>query len=250
MPAVAIEFFHAASIIIDDIADGEISRRDKRPLYRVFGIDVAVLTAHYLTAAGYRTLEMSEHPSALIPKWTNAYSDACVGQANDYLRDTALPISDQQQRSLQKTVAFFKFVGETIDLLQRDNRYGGLFAILGEAFQVGNDVVDLLEFEQSQRHSRNERYTLRLSYLVPMLIELGIIRESDLFKQLTYDSHLKISRDACIALPPAREILDHHSRLAKRQVSSFWLSSVQRAMATTFIDHSCMRSFWQHEHHE
>lgn len=248
MPGVGIEYFHAASIIVDDIADGELRRRDKRPIYREFGKDIAVLTAHFLTAAGYKALTKSECSNLLVDKWTTYYSRACVGQAHDYVRVSSVSIQEQQRRSLQKTISFFTFVGDAIDTLQGTNYYCHLFSILGKVFQIGNDVFDLLEFEKSQRHSCEEHYKLRLSYLVPTLIKQKVIREKDLFKVVSFDAFVQIARAARSVLPPTRELLSYQGRLAKRQVSALSLPPLQKTMAYEFIDHCFMRSFWHHNH--
>ena len=83
LPALALELFHAASIIVDDLADQELTRRNKLPLYRHYDADTAILTSHYLVATGYELLAHHPQGASLSACWTKAYSQAAQGQYSD-----------------------------------------------------------------------------------------------------------------------------------------------------------------------
>ena len=56
--AVAIECFHTASLIVDDLPcmDNALERRGKLPLYKIFGENTALLVSYALIASGYSAL--------------------------------------------------------------------------------------------------------------------------------------------------------------------------------------------------
>ena len=52
--AVAIELQHSASLVHDDIIDGDSKRRNKLSYYRTFGIEDAILTGHRAIVLGFK----------------------------------------------------------------------------------------------------------------------------------------------------------------------------------------------------
>ncbi|PJD95174.1 MAG: geranyl transferase [Parachlamydia sp.] len=59
--ALAVEFFHTASLIADDLPcmDNDDERRNQPSLHKVFGEDVALLASYALIAEGYRYLALN-----------------------------------------------------------------------------------------------------------------------------------------------------------------------------------------------
>lgn len=57
--AIAVELFHTASLIADDLPcmDDEVERRGKAPLHKVYGEDTALLATYAMIAEGYAALE-------------------------------------------------------------------------------------------------------------------------------------------------------------------------------------------------
>jgi geranylgeranyl pyrophosphate synthase len=54
--AVAIELQHSASLVHDDIIDGDFKRRNKSSYYRIFGIEDAILTGHRAIVLGFKNV--------------------------------------------------------------------------------------------------------------------------------------------------------------------------------------------------
>ncbi len=54
--AVAIELQHSASLVHDDIIDGDIKRRSKSSYHRIFGIGDAILTGHRAIVLGFKNV--------------------------------------------------------------------------------------------------------------------------------------------------------------------------------------------------
>lgn len=54
--AVAIELQHSASLVHDDIIDGDVKRRSKPSFHRIFGIEDAILTGHRAIVLGFKNV--------------------------------------------------------------------------------------------------------------------------------------------------------------------------------------------------
>ena len=63
--AVAIECFHKASLIHDDIEDGDDRRYDRPALHAEFGVPVALNAGDFLVGEGYRLLAEAGRPEAV-----------------------------------------------------------------------------------------------------------------------------------------------------------------------------------------
>ena len=149
--AVAVELFHAASIIVDDLADREDARRDKLPIFLEHGEELSVLASHALVALGYQRLSSGADASKITDLWTKSFVEACVGQSLDYRSVSAGSLLEQQEKSLQKTEAFFGFLGAALDLEHSQKKFESAFKAIGRIFQIGNDVIDLMGMDSSPR---------------------------------------------------------------------------------------------------
>jgi Polyprenyl synthetase len=246
--AIAIELFHAASIIVDDLADQEVARRDKLPLFRKYGDEMAFLSSHALVANGYAQLSQSPYPLAIITLWNGAYLEACLGQSLDYRMSRCDCLHDQQEMSLKKTTAFFSFIGSALDLLFGKNAFKPSFRAMGRVFQIGNDVLDLLCMDTTPRMIDGGTYPLRLSFLVPRLVKMGLIDRKEIFATHPVERLREIAVCAQRSLPSADEILRHEIQMSLQQIKKLPLNDTQKIYCEDFIRQSCTQSFWNHEH--
>ena len=85
--AVAVECFHKASLVHDDIEDGD-SLRDGRPtLHAEYGVPTALNVGDLLLGEGYRLIAALEigaaRKAALLRVAAEAHRDLCIGQGRE-----------------------------------------------------------------------------------------------------------------------------------------------------------------------
>ena len=88
--AVAIECFHKASLIHDDIQDGDEARYGQPTLHVEQGEAVAINVGDYLLGEGYRLISELEHPSAeakvkMLRLAAEGHLSLCRGQGKELL---------------------------------------------------------------------------------------------------------------------------------------------------------------------
>jgi geranylgeranyl diphosphate synthase type II len=158
--AVAVEFVHAASLVLDDLPSMDDARRRRgRPaLHRVYGVATAELAAVALLSRAFEVLALAKGFSAAararaVGELAAAVgaSGCCAGQAADLGADPSresMGLDDLEAIHAQKTGALFVAAvrggalagsaGErTLEGLSRYARN------LGLAFQITDDLLDL-----------------------------------------------------------------------------------------------------------
>ena len=250
LPAIALELFHSASIIVDDIADGELTRRDKAPLYRLYDVDTAILASHYLVAKGYEALLAHPYGVRLLTTWTNCYATAAGGQFTSLQRLGTFTLGEQQQRSLDKTVPFFGFIAKALNvcLAEDEKDLCRVMQQLGWCFQVSNDVVDLVCFSSLGRHDPQSEYTLSTSYLVPLLAQEGYVHPDEVCARITYDRYLEISNSAQQMIGSTTTFLPNLFQTVLQEIANAEISECRRQLAIEFVQQTTKPSFWIHPH--
>jgi len=83
----AVECFHKASLIHDDIQDGDEVRYDRPAVWVEHGVPVAIAVGDWLVAHGYRLIAESGLPqaSAMIAAVAASHLNLCAGQGEDLL---------------------------------------------------------------------------------------------------------------------------------------------------------------------
>ncbi len=156
--AVAVEYVHAASLVLDDLPSMDDARRRRgRPaLHRVYGVATAELAAVALLSRAFEVLSSTDglSPAArvrVVGELAGAVgaSGCCAGQAADLAAEPAtVGLDDLEAIHAQKTGALFVAAvrggalagsaGErTLEGLSRYARN------LGLAFQITDDLLDL-----------------------------------------------------------------------------------------------------------
>ncbi len=141
--AVAIEFIHCASLIVDDVIDENEVRRGQETIHAKFGTDLAVMVSMVLMT---RALRLVVHNDEIIAELVAAVDDLSVGECMD-IRAGKVDVGSYISMASKKTAALFRLAAESGALL------GGAgseqrFALrafgqnLGIAFQIRDDVLD------------------------------------------------------------------------------------------------------------
>ena len=145
----AIECFHKASLIHDDIQDGDEERYGRPTVWKEHGVPVAIAAGDWLVAHGYRLI--TESGFATMPRMIHAavlsHVRLCEGQGDDLL-DTAT--SQHFNPSAYVSVCERK-TGEAFALAAQlgalaagaddapFRRYGLAYGVL---FQINDDIAD------------------------------------------------------------------------------------------------------------
>lgn len=155
--AVAVECFHKASLIHDDIEDEDGTRYGEQTLHAEYGVPVALNVGDLLLGEGYRLLAESEAPAAVRSQMlriaSHGHRTLCVGQGAElhWVRDPK-PLTSLQVLDIfrQKTAPAFEvalrlgaaYAGADEELADVLRRYS---EALGIAYQIRDDLDDLKE---------------------------------------------------------------------------------------------------------
>lgn len=155
--ALAIEAFHKASLIHDDIEDGDAYRYGMETLHRRHGVGPAINIGDYLVGWGYRLLARDRQSvgpvvaADLLAKFSDAHVKLAEGQGAELLwrqgTDKVLkPIDALRIYALKTAPAFEAALGAGIRLAgdhpELDKTVTEFGKNLGIAFQILNDLKD------------------------------------------------------------------------------------------------------------
>lgn len=155
--AVAIELAHGASLVHDDIIDGDLTRRGEPAFYIKTGIDNAILIGHKMLVMGF-SLALS-HGEKIAKLYVSAWSGTLNGQLNEINFNS----KDLQDSNITADSKFFQVYSRIIDLktatlfsaackaaaywANASDEIANLLAEYGRevgfAYQLADDLVDL-----------------------------------------------------------------------------------------------------------
>jgi len=201
--AVAIELAHGASLVHDDIIDGDLNRRGEPAFYIQKGIDNAILIGHKMLVIGF-TIAIN-HGEKIAKLYVDAWNQTLNGQLNEINFNS----QDLQNADITADSKFFKVYSRIIDL-----KTGTLFSaackaaaywanasdpvadVFGEygrevgfAYQLADDLVDLEKGEMIDSVvipllTRLEKRTTKNGSLKTRAIRRKIQRNSSEIKKL------------------------------------------------------------------
>jgi geranylgeranyl pyrophosphate synthase len=155
--ALAIEAFHKASLVHDDIEDDDTFRYGRETLHRQFGVPAAINVGDYLIGLGYRLVSRerqvlgAEVAADILDKLADAHLRLSEGQGAELLwRDAAdkalTPLDALKIYSLKTAPAFeaalysgVRLAGSADDYAKPIHEFS---KNLGIAFQILNDLKD------------------------------------------------------------------------------------------------------------
>jgi geranylgeranyl diphosphate synthase type II len=176
--ALGVEFFHTASLIVDDLPcmDNDQERRNQPTVHRVFGESTALLATYVLISAGYEcltknahALKQSAHPFAaqyehlcFLAFENVTYNTGIWGATGGQFLDLFPPdlnLTNVQETIRKKTVSLFEisfvlgwlFGGGDPSQLEQVKKCSAHF---GMAFQIADDLSDMLQ-DSAQKHTLN-----------------------------------------------------------------------------------------------
>jgi geranylgeranyl pyrophosphate synthase len=151
---VAVECFHKASLIHDDIEDNDDKRYGEETIHSRYGIPVAINTGDFLIGEGYRLIAETDLPAEIIGNSikiiSKGHRSLTIGQGTELIAVRSreiLPLNELLSIFENKTAAAFRislllgatFGGahkEDLDLLDRFSHF------IGVAYQIKDDLAD------------------------------------------------------------------------------------------------------------
>ena len=175
--AVAIEFIHCASLVMDDVIDEDAIRRSHDCIHVEFGTDVAILAGMMLTT---RALKLVLHEREIVEECVAAVDDLSIGELMD-VRAGNVDVDGYVSMAGMKTGALFRLAAASGALL------GGATAAqraalrafghkLGIAFQIRDDVLDARGNDQSVEKASGSDLLLGRPSMVSVVLsqKLGV----------------------------------------------------------------------------
>ena len=153
--AVAIECFHKASLVHDDIEDGDALRYGQQTLHEQHGLPVALNVGDLLVGEGYRLLAESSFPPALRSRMVRVAADGhralCIGQGEELQwarRPRTLSVREVVDIFRRKTAPAFEVALQLGAICaEADDGVEDVLAAyseqLGIAYQIRDDLKDL-----------------------------------------------------------------------------------------------------------
>lgn len=232
--AIATECFHKASLLHDDIEDGDDFRYGEPTLARQHGIPIALNLGDYLIGEGYRLLGecglSARQQVRALQIAAEGHRNLCLGQGAElcWVQNPS-PLTTAQVLKLfrQKTAPAFEVAlrlgavcadaSETVE--QSLKRFS---EALGIAYQIKDDLEDAFDPQ-----SPGDAAARRPSILVSIACEqsVGVLRErleSVLKTAAPAESRQEIFQDIFLTLrveEKARLLLDHYRNEAIRSLS-------------------------------
>ncbi len=181
--AAAIEIAHNATLIIDDIEDNSLLRRNEPTCHIKFGLDTALNTGILLHFIPLKILLKSNLPSKQLQKISSIYIEEIInvhfGQTIDIYWHKKFPqninISQYMEMCRLKTGGLVKMPLRIACALAQKNKntekqlshFGELIAI---AFQIKDDVLDLIDNKNLGKTFGNDITEGKISF--PVILAL------------------------------------------------------------------------------
>ncbi len=172
---VAVECFHKASLIHDDIEDGDDERYGEPTVHRRYGVPAAINAGDYLIGEGYRLVAQSgfdaEQRIAMTSVVAEGHRKLCLGQGEDlaFCREPR-PVSESEVMRIyeRKTAAAFEVAvltaavaaGASQTIQQKLSEFS---RAIGIAYQIRDDIEDFTSTEGRAADLLAMRPTLHLA---------------------------------------------------------------------------------------
>ncbi|MFM8274931.1 MAG: polyprenyl synthetase family protein [Gemmata sp.] len=184
--AIAIETFHKASLVHDDIEDDDAYRYGAETLHRAHGIGTAINVGDYLIGLGYkcvsrdRTAIGAEPAADILDKLADAHIKLSEGQGAELLwreaKDKALTTLDALKIYALKTSPAFEaalYTGVRLagEVAQYEKMIADFSRNVGVAFQILNDIKDWAGDEDNKLVSGQDVLAARPTLLLALALE-------------------------------------------------------------------------------
>jgi geranylgeranyl pyrophosphate synthase len=233
--ALAIETFHKASLIHDDIEDDDTFRYGRETLHRQYGVGTAINVGDYLIGLGYRLVSRERRvlspdvAADILDKLADAHLRLAEGQGAELLwRDSPnqslTPLDALKIYALKTAPAFEAALYSGARLAGDASAYEKPLADfsrnLGVAFQILNDLKDWEGDDDNKLLAGQDVLSARPTLLLALALESATPDERAELLRITASVHLS---DRAAQLERVREIFDRHGifRKAEQMIDKF-----------------------------
>jgi len=207
--ALAIEVFHKASLVHDDIEDDDTYRYGRETLHRQYGVPTAINVGDYLIGLGYRLAARcrgevdSDACNDILHKLAEAHMKLTEGQGaelawRDARDKTLTPLDALKIYALKTAPAFEAALYAGLRLAGPVERYEKPIAEfcrhLGVAFQILNDLQDWEEDEDNKLLAGQDILSGRPTVLLALALEVLKNEERQWLLQLLRQSNVSVDR--------------------------------------------------------
>ena len=201
IPAVSIELLHIFSLVHDDIMDNDDYRHNKPTIHNKWSVPVAILSGDAILALAFKRL--NECNNKIKEMFNSALIAVCEGQALDIEYESYDSISLEQYFSMidLKTghmLGLSAELGGMISTLNQTDlavlrKFGQL---LGRAFQVQDDLLEVISSKDSMGKSLNSDFLLnKKTFLMIKANEVCSKKISELLLKIKKDPSYNIKRE-------------------------------------------------------
>ncbi len=184
--AIAIETFHKASLVHDDIEDDDAYRYGAETLHRVHGVGTAINLGDYLIGLGYRCVSRdrtalgAETAVDILDKLADSHLKLSEGQGAELLwreaKNKALTTLDALKIYALKTSPAFEaalYTGVRLagEATQYEKMITDFSRNVGVAFQILNDIKDWTGDEDNKLVSGQDVLAARPTLLLALALE-------------------------------------------------------------------------------
>jgi geranylgeranyl diphosphate synthase, type II len=232
--AMAMEAFHKASLVHDDIEDDDEYRYGHQTLHRRHGVSTAINVGDYLIGLGYRMIANEggnlpcEAVTAILKRLSEAHVKLSEGQGAELLwRDEAKkeislqPIDALKIYALKTAPAFEAALYAGVRLAGPAEKYEEMIASfsrhLGVAFQIVNDLKDWSTDLQNKLVIGQDALAMRPTLLLALALESASPAErEELLQLISGDSKTERSVRRVARIYESRQVFEKARKLVEK----------------------------------
>ena len=238
--AMAVECFHKASLIHDDIEDDDDLRYGQPTLHKQFGIPVAINAGDLLVGEGYRWIaSVGNHPTELLRIASANHRTLCIGQGEELNGTTgnrAFSSAELIEVFRRKTAPAFG-VSLLLGAVAADAETGLLETLqlfsesLGIAYQIQDDL---------EEYQNGEATDLRASIILALAKDHeGSVLGFKYTEIRGLTPQLRNQLDELMVVEKAAQLLEHYKNEAVRALNPIrnaLLKTLLRRIASKMLD--------------
>lgn len=184
--SMAIEAFHKASLVHDDIQDNDLYRYGRETLHRAFDVGTAINVGDYLIGIGYRLVNSSRSELTadvacdILDRMAAAHIKLCDGQGAEMAWQRSpdwnmTPLDALQIYALKTSPAFEAALYSGFRMAGPMDAYGEMVPVfcrhLGVGFQILNDLKDWRGDDDNKLVAGQDALALRPTVLLALAID-------------------------------------------------------------------------------
>lgn len=261
--SVSIELAHRASIILDDLVDGDLERRKVTTYHIKHGSANTVLISHYIVATLleniYQLKQLDfETKNRLVKMFIDSYLSMSVSESYDVfsINDNKLsPITFYESKILPKTTVLFALVCDSFSTLTKNrqsNIYSQIGRSIGELYQIHNDMYDDLVASMDERGAK-DKWLVNFSFLKAIVLGLEVEDDVDVIKKYIYKEVNLREYTAIRKTISKKKYIDHASDLIRIKFDNLFEqinmleSCHSKEIFRQFADWLIQKNCWDHK---